>query len=78
MPDYLTVEEVVTLLKKERGELTLEQFAKIVGVSYQFCAHIERGVRQPGKKVLKFLGLEKLTRYRYIRTNSKKEKEKEK
>jgi DNA-binding XRE family transcriptional regulator len=67
MPEYLTVEDVVKLLKEARGEQTLEQFAKKVGVSYQFCAHIERGVRQPGKKILKFLGLKKLTHYTYIK-----------
>ena len=65
--EYLTVEDVVKLLKEARGDRTLEEFARLIGVSYQFCAHIERGVRQPGKKVLKYLGLQKITRYVYVR-----------
>ena len=80
MPTYLTVDDVVTLLKSARGERTLEDFCRDVDVSYQFLSHVERGVRQPGKKMLKYLGLVRITLYRqeprYLVKSSKLKKEK--
>jgi transcriptional regulator with XRE-family HTH domain len=71
MPEYLTTDQVVDLLKEDRGDRTLEEYAKVIGVSYQFIAHVLRGVRQPGKKMLKHLNIKKLTLYTYVRNGRK-------
>ena len=63
MPDYLDLDQVVSLLEIKRGDRTLEEFAEEVGVSYQFLGHIFRKVRPPGKDVLRYLGLRKVTLY---------------
>jgi len=67
MSDYLTVDQVVSLLEARRGDRTLEQFAAEVGVSYQYLGHIFRRVRSPGRDVLKYLGLKKITLYQHDR-----------
>jgi len=63
MSDYLTIDDVRQLLQSRQGDRTQEDLAREIGISYQFLGHILRGVRSPGKDVLKFLGLRKLTVY---------------
>lgn len=63
MSDLLTTEQVVELLDEKRADRTLEQFAEEVGVSYQYLGHIFRRVRTPGREILKYLGLRKVTFY---------------
>jgi AraC-like DNA-binding protein len=63
MADYLNTDQVVQLLDDKRADRTLEEFAAEVGVSYQYLGHIFRRVRTPGRGILKYLGLRKITVY---------------
>jgi len=57
--------EVVRMLKKQQGDLSQTDFAKIVGVSKQYLGDIYAGRRDPGPKVLNYLRLEAV--YRFIK-----------
>ena len=53
-------EQVVALLRKARGrDEELRSFASRVGVTPQYISDIWQGRRDPGKRILKFLGLAK-------------------
>lgn len=61
--EYLTVDEVRQLLESRKGSRTQEDLASDIGISYQYLGHILRGVRVPGERVLKFLGLKRVILY---------------
>lgn len=50
--------EVVALLQKQKGILSVRAFAKTVGVSGAYLWDVLNGHRPPGTKILAFLGLE--------------------
>lgn len=47
-------------LKKVRGDRTQAEFGALLGVSKQAVTQYETAVTQPGPKVLKKLGIEKM------------------
>lgn len=47
------------LLQAKQGDKTLREFASVVGVSAAYLSDLYRGNREPGKKIMKFLGLRK-------------------
>lgn len=57
--------EIITLLRKQQGERSLSEYAKIIGVSKQYLCDLYQGRREPGPKVLAFLRLEPV--YRFIK-----------
>lgn len=65
MTKTFTLPEVCTLLQKSadaHGQAKL--YAKHIGVSPQYLNDVLRGRREPGKKILRALGLEKVVLYR--------------
>lgn len=50
---------------------TQKALAQKIGISPQYLADILDGRRAPGKKVLTFLGYEKVICYRYIKGSTK-------
>lgn len=54
---FLTADEVVDLMTKQRGERTLREYAAELGVTNQFLCDIFMRRRNPGEKVLAKLGL---------------------
>ena len=48
---------VIDLLLRKQGDRSLREFADEVGCSAAYLSDIYRGNRQPGKKILRFLGL---------------------
>ncbi len=59
----MTAQQVIQLLKNKQGAMTQAAFAKRVGVSAAYLSDIYLGKRDPGKNVLKFLGLKRETIY---------------
>ena len=53
-------EDVVKILKKEQGDLTLRQFAQKLGVSAGYLADIYNHKKQIGRKVLRQFGMDKI------------------
>lgn len=53
----------VTLLRERKGKRSLRHLGKEIGVSAMFLSHVLRGLRHPGPKILKWLGLEKRVVY---------------
>jgi AraC-like DNA-binding protein len=57
---YLTKEQVIATLSKHLTRAgTQIRLAQEIGVSPQYLNDMLRGAREPGKKVLRFLGLER-------------------
>lgn len=55
----LTHDEVIAALRKRQGSLTLRQFALKLDLSAAYLSDVYRKNREPGKKILKHLGLSK-------------------
>ena len=65
---YLNHDDLLTLLKERKGDKQLDQFAAEVNVSPSLLSNILCGYRKAhGAKVLKFLGVKKVTMYSFIR-----------
>lgn len=56
----MNVEQAIEILKKRQGELTLRQFAQVLGVSASYLSDIYLGRRQIGRKVLREIGMDKV------------------
>lgn len=72
MTKTFTLPEVRTLLQNNadaHGQAKL--YAKHIGVSPQYLNDVLRGRREPGKKILKALGLEKVILYRAVRNKER-------
>lgn len=54
---FLTVDEVVALMEKQRGDKTLREYAAELGVTNQFLCDIFKRRRNPGETVLAKMGL---------------------
>ncbi len=63
MEKYLRKDDVVAELARRRGDQTLQDFAAVVGVSYQLLAKVLNGEQDPGPKILQYLGLESIKLY---------------
>ena len=61
----LTQDEVLDLLRARLSETGEAKLAEEIGVSRTLLNKIKRGERTPSAKVLKFLGIERLTVYAY-------------
>lgn len=55
----VTEDQVLAALKAKQGNMTLREFAKKIGVSAAYISDIYRRNREPGKKILAFLGFGK-------------------
>lgn len=53
----MTKTDVLDLLKTKQGERSLREFAEEVKCSPAYLSEIYRGTRQPGNKIMRFLGL---------------------
>lgn len=58
----------ITALKKLVKDKSQRQVAKDLGLTEGHISHILTGKRQPGPKLLKALGIERITGYRRERT----------
>lgn len=56
----LTHDEVVAMLKKRQGDLSLRRFAKELRITAPHLSDIYRGNRHVGPKILEQFGLEKV------------------
>jgi hypothetical protein len=56
LQNYITRGELVTLLRRDKGEMGLKTYAKRVGVSSTLIGGILRGERDPGPKVAAYFG----------------------
>ena len=48
-------EEIGTLLRRLRGELSLRDITRLTGISSSYLSQLERGEKRPGRSVLKRL-----------------------
>jgi transcriptional regulator with XRE-family HTH domain len=55
----MTDDDVLELIRKRKGEKSLREFAKEIGITAPYLSDILKKNRSPGKTVLKFFGLEK-------------------
>jgi len=55
----MTHEQMVEVLKKHQGTLSLRQFAEKIGFSAAYVSDIMRGNRQAGRGILKKVGMTK-------------------
>ena len=62
----MTRADVVARLRKQQGDRTQQDFAKFLGISPPHLSEIYRGTRSPGPKLLKRLGLKRLTIAEYV------------
>lgn len=63
---HFTRADVRAQLATARGQMSVEQFAEKVGVSWQYLYKMLAGQRPPNTKVLKFVGLRKAETYQRI------------
>lgn len=69
---YLTHADLLSLLNEHKGSRQLDDFASEVGVSSSLMSNILCGYRKAhGSKVLKYLGVKKVTMYAFIRGERK-------
>jgi hypothetical protein len=54
--NYITRGELVTLLRRGKGEMGLKTYARQIGVSSALIGGILRGERDPGPKVAAYFG----------------------
>ena len=62
----LTVEELLSLMKKIQGEKTDTQFASELGISKQYLCDLYSGRKTPSGTVSGLLGYESRTEIRYV------------
>ncbi len=55
----MKTEDVIEVLRKRQGEMSLREYARIVGCSHSYLYDLYNGGRSPGNKIMKFLGLKK-------------------
>lgn len=67
-------EQVIELLRKRKGSTPLARFAVEIGVKPLYLSQILAGYRNPGIRVLKYLGLgkEKTVKVSYFEMNGAK------
>jgi transcriptional regulator with XRE-family HTH domain len=53
----ISEDEVLKSLRRKQGHLSLRQFAESMGISAAYLSDVYNKNRQPGKKLLKTLGL---------------------
>jgi hypothetical protein len=56
--NYITRAELVQMLEKDKGDLSLNKYAARIGVSGSLIGGILRGEREPGPKVAAYFGFE--------------------
>jgi hypothetical protein len=67
-------DQIVRLIRGKQGEQSLRAYASQIGVSAAYLSDVLNGHRGPGKKMLKFFGIEKTRRVTvtYAATRKKK------
>lgn len=69
---YLTHAQVVELLVSRKGDRPIGELALDIGISRSMLTNILGGFRRAdGERVLKYLGLEKVTMFTYKRTGAR-------
>ena len=51
--------DVMDLLMRRQGDRSLREFAVEVGCSAAYLSDLYRGYREPGRKIMRYLGLAK-------------------
>jgi len=51
--------QIVVLLEKKKGDSTWKELAKTIGCSTAYLSDVINGRREPGPRILSYLGLEK-------------------
>lgn len=52
-------DDVIDMLKKKQGEMTQKEFAAEIDCSLSYLIDLYAGRRDPGPKILDFLGIER-------------------
>lgn len=60
-PNPLTVDEVIAMLRKEQGSLSLRGYAVKIGITPGYLSDLYKGNRTPGQTILSRFGLAKKT-----------------
>jgi transcriptional regulator with XRE-family HTH domain len=55
----LSQQDLLKMLRREQGKMSLREFAKEIGISPAYLSDIYKGRRQGGKKLLDYFDLEK-------------------
>jgi len=55
----METEDVMKMLRDKQGDMSLREFADVVGCSAAYLSDLYRGNREPGNKIMRFLGLRK-------------------
>lgn len=63
---FLTVEQVLEILRKRQGERTQREFAAELGITGQYLCDLYLRRRDPGEKVLENLGIVRRTIYEQV------------
>jgi hypothetical protein len=63
MATYRTRQAVINLLESRRGLKPMKFFAREIGITPQLLTMVVAGERTPGTRILRYLGLEKVTLY---------------
>jgi len=71
----LTVEELLSLMKKIQGEKTHTQFAGELGISKQYLCDLYSGRKAPSGTVSALLGYESQTEIRYVPSTTRAQPE---
>jgi transcriptional regulator with XRE-family HTH domain len=66
--------QVIDLIRKEQGKMSLRDYAKSIEISAAYLSDVLRGNRAPGKKIYEHFGLsrEKTVTVTYTFTRNKK------
>ena len=69
----MNTEDVIEMLKKKQGGRSLRDFARVVNCSHGYLYDLYKGSRDPGNKIMKFLGLKKkrVTETTYAKSSAK-------
>jgi hypothetical protein len=57
----LTVDEVIAMLRKEQGAMSLRGYAQEIGITPGYLSDLYKGNRTPGQTILSRFGLAKKT-----------------
>lgn len=67
-PTYLTHADLLDLLREAKGDQQLDAFASAIGISPSLLSNVLCGYRKAhSPKLLKFLGVKRVTMYAYAR-----------
>lgn len=65
---FITEQQFLEIVKKERGDMSLREFAKVLKnkLSIQFLGNVINGAKRPGDKLARALGYEQVAGFRKV------------